>query len=421
MSEWISNSLGELVSFQKGKKVITSPFLLNGYEPYLGAGALSGEHDGYALSSFAIRAGVDDILMLWDGERSGLCSSGLNGVVSSTVCKLTPKNNISGSFLYYFLLSKFDWIQSRRTGTGVPHVPKDLGRILDVKHPKSLKEQEEIAAILKIVDKVIEHTNCLIKKHQKVKIGMMYDLFTRGVSIDGSLRPRYEQNPELYKETDLGFLPREWIISPLRDVLMRIDSGWSPACYEIPPGNGEWGVLKVSAVTKGYYDFSESKTLPMWLRPIPSMEVKDGDVIMTRANGVAELVGKCVQVSETQDKLMLSDKLLRLVPNEKISKDYLCLLICSHHITKQIASVMNGSSGQRNISQSEIKNFHCVIPPLNEQERISTLLLAYNKSINREKKTLEKLIKVKYGLMDDLLTGKVSVQSKQKETEAPHV
>lgn len=421
MSEWISNSLGELVSFQKGKKVITSPFLLNGYEPYLGAGALSGEHDGYALSSFAIRAGVDDILMLWDGERSGLCSSGLNGVVSSTVCKLTPKNNISGSFLYYFLLSKFDWIQSRRTGTGVPHVPKDLGRILDVKHPKSLKEQEEIAAILKIVDKVIEHTNCLIKKHQKVKIGMMYDLFTRGVSIDGSLRPRYEQNPELYKETDLGFLPREWIISPLRDVLMRIDSGWSPACYEIPPGNGEWGVLKVSAVTKGYYDFSESKTLPMNLKPIPSIEVKNEDVIMTRANGVAELVGKCVQVWQTQDKLMLSDKLLRLVPNDYMLKGFLYHLMCSNDIVKQIVKAMSGSSGQRNISQSEIKNFLCPIPSIDEQHMISNILLAYDKLIEREKIALAKMKKYKHGLMQDLLTGKVAVGVKPKNTEAPHV
>lgn len=40
----------------------------------------------------------------------------------------------------------------------------------------------------------------------------------------------------------------------LGNILARIDAGWSPVCQETPPGIGEWGVLKVSAVTNGVYD-----------------------------------------------------------------------------------------------------------------------------------------------------------------------
>ncbi|ECC3876388.1 hypothetical protein AHZ37_000134 [Salmonella enterica subsp. indica] len=163
MSEWISSSLGELVTFQKGRKVDTSPFPLSGYEHYLGAGSLSGAHDGYASSLYSVKADEKDILMLWDGERSGLCCHGLNGVVSSTVCKLTPKNNIRSDFLYYFLANKFEWIQNRRTGTGVPHVPKDIGRILNVRYPKCLDAQQKIADFLGSIDKSISGTNTLIR------------------------------------------------------------------------------------------------------------------------------------------------------------------------------------------------------------------------------------------------------------------
>ncbi|HHT5262059.1 restriction endonuclease subunit S [Klebsiella michiganensis] len=284
-----------------------------------------------------------------------------------------------------------------------------------------LKKQKKISHVLKCLDSTLARTEELIKKYQQIKVGMMHDLFTRGIDADGKLRPHRNLSPGLYQKTSNGWFPKDWQFSRLGDALLRIDSGWSPACYETPPGIGEWGVLKVSAVTKGYYDFSESKTLPMNLKPIPSIEVKNEDVIMTRANGVAELVGKCVQVWQTQDKLMLSDKLLRLVPNDYMLKGFLYHLMCSNDIVKQIVKAMSGSSGQRNISQSEIKNFLCPIPSIDEQHMISNILLAYDKLIEREKIALAKMKKYKHGLMQDLLTGKVAVRVKLKNTEASHV
>jgi type I restriction enzyme S subunit len=138
MSDWTSECLNQLVAFQKGRKVETSPFQTQGFEPYLGAGALSGRYDGYASTFLAVTANKQDVLMLWDGERSGLVGYNLSGVVSSTVCKLTPNEKIDNELLYYLLLFNFDWIQNRRTGTGVPHVPKDIGRILKLDYPTDI-------------------------------------------------------------------------------------------------------------------------------------------------------------------------------------------------------------------------------------------------------------------------------------------
>jgi type I restriction enzyme, S subunit len=56
MSEWISEPLGDLVSFQKGRKVETSKFPLMGYERYLGAGSLTGSHDSFASTFFSVQA-----------------------------------------------------------------------------------------------------------------------------------------------------------------------------------------------------------------------------------------------------------------------------------------------------------------------------------------------------------------------------
>jgi type I restriction enzyme, S subunit len=317
-------------------------------------------------------------------------------------------------FCYYlmaFLYSKGLVFRYQQQTTGIINLKLENYLKEKVSVP-SVSVQRQIQEILSTIDRTITHTEALIEKYQQIKAGLMHDLFTRGIGADGKLRPPRDKAPELYQDSSIGWIPKEWSLSNLSEVLAKIDSGWSPACTEVPPGNGEWGVLKVSAVTKGIYDWKESKTLPNNLKPIPSLEVRNGDVIMTRANGVAELVGKCVQVSNTQDRLMLSDKLLRLSPNSKImTNDYLGLLMCSDLIKNQIDKSMNGSSGQRNISQADIRKFICPVPCKNEQESISNNMLQHQDLIQRERTFVEKLTQQKSGLMHDLLTGTVQVNS----------
>jgi type I restriction enzyme, S subunit len=327
---------------------------------------------------------------------------------------LIAKDCIDADFLFYQVINlKNEFVKYAAGSTFLEINRKDTGRIL-IPHPVDKNKQEKISHVLKTIDRTITHTEALIEKYQQIKAGLMHDLFTRGIGADGKLRPPRDQAPEMYRESSIGWIPQEWSLSDLSKVLAKIDSGWSPACPEVPPGIGEWGVLKVSAVTRGVYDCNESKTLPDNLKPIPSLEVRNGDVIMTRANGVAELVGKCVQVSNTQEKLMLSDKLLRLSPDSRIIvNDYLGLLMCSDTIKNQIDKSMNGSSGQRNISQADIRRFICPIPCKDEQESISYKLFQHQDLIQRERTFLEKLIQQKSGLMHDLLTGKVQVNNEE--------
>lgn len=219
MSEWIEKPLGQLAKFQKGRKVETSEYEQDGYDAYLGASALEGNVEGYALTKLAVRANPSDVLMLWDGERSGLVGHNLSGVVSSTVSRITPNNEITGPYLYYHLSSRFEWIQGRRTGTGVPHVPKDLSRILKVYYPREHSEQNAIVAVLASIDAAIKRTESLIAKYQQIKAGLMHDLFTRGVTADGKLRPPREQAPELYHETLIGWIPKGWNFETLEKLL----------------------------------------------------------------------------------------------------------------------------------------------------------------------------------------------------------
>lgn len=259
------------------------------------------------------------------------------------------------------------------------------------------------------MDEAIEQTEALIAKQQQIKAGLMHDLFTRGVTAAGNLRPPPSEAPDLYRETPVGWIPKEWEVLRVGDLLSGIDAGWSPDCVETPPPEGEWGVLKVSAVTGGVFRADESKTLPSNLRPKPEFEVKPNDVITARANGVAELVGVTVQVLDCRAKLMLSDKLLRLRPNQRAIGSFVAGVMSSPTTRRQIDGLMSGSSGQRNIGQSQIRNLLTAHPKVDEQRQMERVIRSIECSLHTSVTHVTKLRQQKQGLMQDLLTGRVPV------------
>jgi type I restriction enzyme S subunit len=418
MSEWISSSLGELVTFQKGKKVSTSRYPLEGYREYLGAGKLSGSSDGYASTFLAVQANEKDVLMLWDGERSGLCRTGLSGVVSSTVSKLTPTDSINNLLLYYLLHQRFGWIQHRRTGTGVPHVPRDLGRILRLAYPRCIGEQKKIAYILETIDLAIKKTQALIDKYQQIKVGLMHDLFTRGIGPDGQMRPSYEQAPELYQETPIGWIPKEWRADRLEQLL-------APVANNLRSGPFGSALLKSELVEDGipflgidnihaelFVDnfrrfVSEKKFLEL-----NKYAVRKKDVIIT----IMGTVGRSAVFPDHLDRALSSKHLWTMtLDQERIVPELVCWqLNCAPWVKSWFRRETQGGIMDA-IQSRTLKTLTLPVPPLVEQLEIAKRHSSISDRIRLEEQTLEKLKKQKSGLMYDLLTGEVPVSVESRE------
>ncbi|MBE0400317.1 restriction endonuclease subunit S [Halomonas sp. FME1] len=324
---------------------------------------------------------------------------------------LRPNEHIDPKYLYYSLSSsqakRYAQKECQKAINQVSLNTKTVGAYEFYVPP--IYEQKVIAKILYTLDTQIRQTEAIIVKLQKIKQGLLNDLLTRGIDSSGQLRMPREQAPELYKDSQLGWIPKEWEALPLGDLLFCIEGGWSPNCTETRPASGEWGVLKVSAVTGGVYKDYEAKALPHTLNPKPNIEVRSGDVILTRANGNPDLVGNTVLVEFTQEKLMLSDKLLRLVPAEALSAEFLVFLMSFYKTKGQISILTSGSSGQKNISQAQIKNLLVPSAPYEEQLASTKRVRAISERIFKESNKLSKMKLEKAGLMDDLLTGRVRV------------
>jgi type I restriction enzyme S subunit len=213
----------------------------------------------------------------------------------------------------------------------------------------------------------------------------------------------------------LGDVPAHWRVSRLKHCITRIEQGWSPQCDAQPAGDDEWGVLKVGCVNKESFAPLQNKKLPDSLRPEVSLEVRDGDILVSRAN-TRELLGLAALVDKQRPKLILSDKLFRFrAKGEHFDSTFLVLALRAKASRAQIESSTNGaSSSMQNIGQGVLKNLWLAVPPVEEQraivERITIETRPLNDAISRLEREISLLREYRSRLVADVVTGKLDVR-----------
>lgn len=167
----------------------------------------------------------------------------------------------------------------------------------------------------------------------------------------------------------------KWPLGRLGDLLRGIEAGVSPKSLDRPAQPGEFGVLKVSAVTLDEFRPEENKALSALfdIENVPT--VHRGDLLLSRAN-TAQLLASPVLVDRDYPNLILSDKTLRLVPNEEVGDPRFILYALRHWKARHyFESRATGTSGSmRNVSQGTINDCPIPIPPRPEQRRIADIL-----------------------------------------------
>lgn len=277
-----------------------------------------------------------------------------------------------------------------------------------LEYPEAETEQSIIAEVLSAVDRAIEQIEALIAKQQRIKTGLMQDLLTRGIDEHGNLRS--EETHEL-KDSVLGRIPVEWNVATLGDLIGPIVSGWSPICDSDPAGEGEWGILKTTAVVWSGYDMMESKRLPAGLFGIESIEVQPDDILITR-KGPVDRVGVVVHVRQTRSRLMIPDTVFRtrLVNGSNALPEFLPLALGSEVVQSDWFQKKIGlADAQVNLNHSILRSTLLPMPDLREQQHIVSLAAAISKRGLAELDAFVKLRRLKAGLMQDLLTGRKRV------------
>ena len=213
----------------------------------------------------------------------------------------------------------------------------------------------------------------------------------------------------------LGQIPAHWGITRVKKGITTVEQGWSPQCDNQPAGIDEWGVLKVGCVNKDFFNDGQNKKLPPSLHPEPSLEIRDGDILVSRAN-TRELLGLAALAENPRPRLLLCDKLFRFRarPDSFIPR-YLIHALRSKPSRAQIESSTNGaSSSMQNIGQGVLKNLWIAMPPTEEQQRIVDAILEDTVDLevaaNRIEREIELLREYRTRLIADVVTGKLDVR-----------
>jgi type I restriction enzyme S subunit len=157
---WEVVRLGQVVKTIKGKKPkILSKNPSKNSLPYLTA-----EYFRYGVPKQFVDIEVEkglsickkeDVILIWDGS-AGQVFSGFEGVLASTMVKVIPViNNLNKAYLYYFLVTKSNYLNSQTTGSVIPHINKTVFLNLPISLPP-LDEQQKIAKILTTIDQKIQ-------------------------------------------------------------------------------------------------------------------------------------------------------------------------------------------------------------------------------------------------------------------------
>jgi type I restriction enzyme S subunit len=316
----------------------------------------------------------------------------------------------STEFLYRKIqenLSKIDYAGFE--GSGLRHLRKDFVKSLLVDMPEPSKAKK-ITKILSAFDQNIEKTESLIEKYQQIKAGLMHDLFTRGVTTDGKLRPTREQAPELYQETLIGWIPRDWNVSSLGEI-SEIVRGSTPRPAKDPRYfDGEYiPWITVGELSKEDWPYlNNTRTMLTELGSSFSRKLAKGTLVISNSGygcGVPKILNLTGCANDGVAAFLNLDS--------ECDKLYLYYYLYSQIMTLR-KKVARGND-QPNLNTDMLGDFQVALPPRDEQKRISERLWEIEKLIKSEKKYADKLAVQKSGLMNDLLSGKVNVNSQEPE------
>lgn len=272
-------------------------------------------------------------------------------------------------------------------------------------------QQQKIAQIFDTLDATIHETEAIIAKLKAVKQGLLHDLLTRGIDANGGLRPPQTEAPHLYKQSPLGWIPKEWEEVTLGEIARRSGGflqtgpfGSQLHAHEyvldgipvIMPQDMVNGELSVESIAR----INQRKATAL-----SRHRVQPNDLVFSRRGDLS----RCVAIEEEHlGWLCGTGCLLARLPAQEVNGYWLALGYTQPGVQTQVMGRAVGST-MANLNTSILAAITIARPPVTEQNEIARRLKSLNKRIRFEEEELEKRRFEKTGLMDDLLTGRVRV------------
>jgi type I restriction enzyme S subunit len=304
--------------------------------------------------------------------------------INQGIISFIPKDaNVDVTFFYYFFQKLRSLFENLAGGSTYKEISMSTFSNINVPLP-SLSEQQRIAEILSTVDEAIQKTNEIIAKTERLKKGLMQELLTKGIGH------------KEFKDTEIGMIPKEWEVVKLGSKeFAEIIMGQSP------PSNTYNREGKGLPFLQGKMEFRDIYPSPVLYCSQPIKIAEPNDILISVRAPVGD-------VNVAPYRLCIGRGLAAIRFN--LNKASQWFYFYYFQKIKNFLENLGKGSTFKAITKEDLENLKIPYPPFLEQQKIGEILLTIDKKLEMEKNQKVKLEKIKQGLMDVLLTGKVRVK-----------
>ena len=340
------------------------------------------------LPRHRLRAG--DILLARRGEM-GRCvriRSTQDGWLCGTGClRIRPGAHIDSQFLlqYFRWPTIANWLTAHAVGQTLPSLNTKILAKIPLRLP-GIAEQRRIAHLLGTVDGVIEAANQVIAQIHRVRDGLLRLLLTRGPG-DGSRRgPTAECRPSDWPYRSIGSLCTmvNGLVFKARDRTAR-----GLPIIRIQNLNG----------SRDFHCFAG--------RPDPRRLVETGDLLFAWAGVKGSSFGPCMW---SGPQGLLNQHIFLIKPHEGIVKEWLFEAL--KLVTREIEERAHGFKDSLvHLRKSDLTEHQVPVPPIEAQRWIAEQSAALAAIEQTERSTLDSLLRLRKGLVQDVFSGRVRTPS----------
>ncbi|EKF9435247.1 restriction endonuclease subunit S [Vibrio cholerae] len=293
----------------------------------------------------------------------------------------------------YFSSHRFEqYVKGVQTETAVPHISSKQIKEFPLLLPP-LPEQRKIAQILSTWDKAITTTERLIATSQQQKKALMQQLLTGKKRLI---------NPETGRVFEGDW--EEVAVSQFGSVV----SGGTPSTENPSYWNGNVDWVTPTDITK-----LSTRTINKTARTITEQGLKNSSAKLVPAGSLLVCTRATIgEIAISQHEMCTNQGFKNLIPNKKTNIDFLYYLMCFEK--HKLVSKASGSTFLE-LSKKDFEHIRFVVPQVNEQQKIASVLTAADKEIELLQAKLAHLKEEKKALMQQLLTGKRRVKIEEME------
>lgn len=375
--DWAIKKLGEVGRVKMCKRIFKHETSAEGDIPFFKIGTF-----GQIADAFISREKFESFKSLYPYPRKDtplISAAGTIGRIvlhdgqdayyqdSNIVWLEHDEREVLNSYLRYYY-SVIKWVTE--TGSAITRLYNNqlLSALIAV---PCIKEQHAIATALSDVDALIEAKTALLEKKRAIKQGAMQELLT------GKRRlPGFPVTP--MKNTEIGEIPEDWDVKELGS-LACMKSGQSITSASIEE-NGDYPCYGGNGLRGYTRTYTHEGTFPL----------------------IGRQGALCGNVTLARGRFYASEHAVVVTLNQGVDAEWMSKILIFMNLNS-----ISEASAQGGLAVSKILKLKAPFPQRAEQCAIAAVLFDLDAEIEALEYELEKLVNLKQGMMQNLLTGRI--------------